>query len=74
MVSSKSDRVVQGMVQGLVVDDVEPVEPKKDNSAKHAANTQSALGLVEAGLREAESILKLVAKTYRQVFFKYFLI
>lgn len=67
MLGSNSDRVMQGMVQGLVVDDVEPVQPKNDNSAKYTANTQSALGLVEAGLREAESILKLVAKSYRQV-------
>lgn len=64
---SRSDKMVQGMVQGLTADVVAPVQPQSDNSAKKSVNTESAVGTVRAGLREAETLLKLVTKTYRQV-------
>ncbi len=67
MLGARSE--VQGMlVQGLVVQDVPAVDPVTGfKSAGKHTGSQSVMGLVGAGLKEAQSVLQLVAKTYRLV-------
>lgn len=56
-----------GVVQGLVVEDVADVERSGDN--KPTQHSKSAVGLVGAGIQEAQSVLELTEKTYRMVKF-----
>ena len=52
-------------MQGLVVQDLPPADPTTGN-AKHS-KSESVLGLVGAGLKDARSTVQLVTRTYRQV-------
>ncbi|EFX89839.1 hypothetical protein DAPPUDRAFT_310104 [Daphnia pulex] len=67
MLGARSE--IQGMlVQGLVVQDVPAVDPVTGfKSAGKHTGSQSVMGLVGAGLKEAQSVLQLVAKTYRLI-------
>lgn len=67
MLGSRSE--VQGMlVQGLVVQDLPAVDPVTGfKSAGKHTGSESVMGLVGAGLKEAQSITQLVATTYRLV-------
>jgi hypothetical protein len=55
------------LVQGLVVQDIPAVNLVTGNTVGKHSGSESVLGLVGVGIKEAQSILQLVAKTYRQV-------
>lgn len=67
MLGSRSEAVQGMLVQGVVVQDLPAVNPVTGNTAGKHSGSESVLGLVGAGLREAQFILKVVAKTYHLV-------
>ncbi|KAK4016529.1 hypothetical protein OUZ56_031486 [Daphnia magna] len=67
MLGSRSEAVQGMLVQGVVVQDLPAVNPVTGNTAGKHSGSESVLGLVGAGLREAQFILKVVAKTYHLI-------
>lgn len=67
MLGSRSEAVQGMLVQGVVVQDLPAVNTVTGNTAGKPSGSESVLGLVGAGLREAQFILKVVAKTYHLV-------
>lgn len=67
MLSSRSDQVMQGFVQGIVAGEAPLPSHVADPIGKQTTSSQSTLGIVEAGLKEARSLLELVSKTYHKV-------
>lgn len=67
MLGSRSEAVQGMLVQGVVVQDLPAVNTVTGNTAGKPSGSESVLGLVGAGLREAQFILKVVAKTYHLI-------
>lgn len=67
MLASRSEAVQGMLVQGLVVQDLPAVNPVSGNTVGKHSGSESVLGLVGVGMKEAQSILQLVVKTYRLV-------
>ncbi|XP_057366645.1 uncharacterized protein LOC130687486 [Daphnia carinata] len=67
MLGSRSEAVQGMLVQGVVVQDLPAVDPVTGNTAGKHSGSESVLGLVGAGLREAQFILQVIAKTYRLI-------
>ena len=69
-ISSRSDQLMEGIVQGLAVKDSDIESDGTSNNKPTGQHSESAVGLVGAGIQEAQSVLQLIQKTYQLVIFQ----